>query len=68
MTCTSCQFALASPGADRCHTCAGLHVVRLPREAQEALAAIRARHDGLTVDRAIAAALILQDRAERGDL
>jgi hypothetical protein len=68
MTCTFCQLTPARIGADRCHTCAGLHIVRLPRAAQEALAAIRARHDGLTTDGAIAAALILQDRAERGDL
>ena len=68
MTCTFCQLTPARIGTDRCHTCAGLHVVRLPREAQEALAAIRARHPGLSVDRAIAAALILQDRAERGEV
>ena len=68
MICTSCQFALAPPGSDRCHTCSGLHTIRLPRAAQEALAAIRARHDGMSVDHAIAAALILHDRAERGDL
>lgn len=68
MTCTFCQLTPSRPGTDRCRTCAGLHVIRLPRAAQEALASIRARHDGMSVDHAIAAALILHDRAERGDL
>ena len=66
MNCTFCQLALSRPGSDRCHTCSGLHIVRLPRAAQEALAAILIRHPDLSVDRAISAALILQDNAERG--
>ena len=68
MNCTFCQLAPARIGSDRCHTCSGLHIVRLPRAAQEALAAILARHPDLSVDRAISAALILHERAERGEL
>ena len=68
MNCTLCHLHPSRPGTDRCPRCSGVILLRLPRPAADALRAILARHDGLTAEGAIAAALILQDKAERGDL
>ena len=66
MNCRLCHLHPSRPGADRCQKCAGIHLIRLAPEAERALAAILARHDGMTVHQAISACLIKHNEDEAG--
>lgn len=69
MNCTSCKLEPAAPGSDRCQFCAlAPLIMRLSLRARAALFAIQGRHPGLSMIEAINCALILRDRAERGEL
>jgi hypothetical protein len=66
MNCTLCHLHPSRPGADRCQKCTGIHLIRLSGEARKALAAILARHPGLTVDQAVSSCLVMHDQDEAG--
>lgn len=69
MTCTSCKLEPAAPGSDQCQLCAlAPLIMRLSLRARAALFAIQARHPGLSMIEAINCALIMHDRAERGEV
>ena len=68
MNCTLCHLHPSRPGTDRCPRCNGVLLLRLPRPAADALRAILSRHEGMSAEAAISAAIILQDRAERGEV
>ena len=67
MNCTVCHLYPSRTGTDRCARCAGIYLVRLSGEARKALAAIMARHPGLTVDQAISSCLIMHDHMHNQD-
>ena len=69
MTCASCNLEPAAPGSDRCQFCTQAPLIMLlSLRARAALFAIQARHPGLSMIEAVNCALIMHDRAERGEV